>query len=560
MARALGIDLGTTNSAVAVLGDSGLPEIVPSREGKPTTPSAVLFKNSGGADKTVVGTAARRQASVRPDDVVEYVKRSIGDPSWRFDSSNDVSYRAEDVSAIILAHLVHGASEQLGETIEDVVITVPAYFDDARRTATREAGKIAGLNVLRVLNEPTAAALAYGIATEEDGHVLVYDLGGGTFDVTILGIEGRRFEVLATDGDRNLGGFDWDNALMNHVAARLSQDHGVEDLYDDPEVMALLRAKSELAKRALSSAETATIELPLDTGDVSVEVSRTLFEELTASLLRRTQEIVEDTLDDSGLEWDDLDQILLVGGSTRMPAVSAMLEQLSGKAPAAGVNPDEAVALGSAVQAALSAAAVQNAAEGTGDGDVSDIQVQDVTSHALGTLAQASDTGQDANFVLIPRNTPIPAQGFEELSNLHDTDTLHIDITQGEDTDPEFVTAIGAGQIALGETWPAGTPFRLIYSYDVDQTVHVHVVRLPGEEAVGAFEIARVANLTQVELETSAEKVRGVLPEVVRPAETSVAPASAAPAPPLPVPAAKPASTLPVPAAEETRTGSTTAR
>ncbi|MGP5697272.1 Hsp70 family protein [Brachybacterium alimentarium] len=507
MARALGIDLGTTNSAVAVMGESGQPEIVASGEGKPTTPSVVLFKNAGGKDRTVVGTPARRQASVRPDDVVEYVKRFMGDPSWRFDSSNDEEYRAEDVSAVILAHLVQAASAQLGEQVEDVVITVPAYFDDARRMATKEAGSIAGLNVLRVLNEPTAAALAYGVSVEKDGYLLVYDLGGGTFDVTILGIEGRSFEVLATDGDRNLGGFDWDNALMNHVAAEL-QEQGVQDLYDDPEAMAVLRVKSEQAKRALSYSEITTVEVPLDTGDHSVEITRRTFEEITGGLLRRTQEIVEDTLDDSGLEWEDLDQILLVGGSTRMPAVHELLERVSGRAAADGVNPDEVVALGAAIQAGLSSG--DAAATGLGE-----ILVQDVTSHALGTIALDSDTEADANFVVIPKNAPIPAQGSRKLQIRFDADHLIIDMTQGDDPDPELVTEIGQGQIELGGTWPAGTPFRLGYRYDVDQTVHVEVYRLPEDTSAGSFVIDRVANMTQTEIAASAEKLRDIFPDVL---------------------------------------------
>jgi len=519
MARAIGIDLGTTNSAVAIMGDAGVAEIVPNAEGKPTTPSVVLFKNSGGDDRTVVGQAARRQASVRPDDVVEYVKRFIGDPSWRFDSSNDNEYRAEDVSAIILRHLVDAAAERLGEEIRDVVVTVPAYFDDSRRTATKEAGTIAGLNVLRVLNEPTAAALAYGVSAENDGHVLVYDLGGGTFDVTILGIENRTFEVLATDGDRNLGGFDWDNELMKLTVAELEQQHGLTDFYDDVEAVAVLRAKAELAKRALSASERATIELALDSGDYRIEVTREQFEEATSSLLRRTQEIVEDTLDESGLDWDDIDQVLLVGGSTRMPAVHDLVRRLSGRAAADGVNPDEVVALGAAIQAVLTTRNESAAPLG-------DVRVHDVTSHALGTTVFDVDEERKVNAVIIPRNTKIPASGEQELFHDNPVTQVSIDLTQGDDPDPEFVTTIGESTIELDEEWPAGTRFRLVYSYDVDQTVHVEIFRLPSGESAGAFAIERVANMTQDEIVASATKVRSVVTGSAAPSAPQAKPVS----------------------------------
>jgi molecular chaperone DnaK len=503
MSYAVGIDLGTTYSAVAVMQPTGTPKILPNREGDAITASVVLFKNVKGKDAPVVGAAAKRQAALRPDDVVQYVKRYMGDPSWRFDSSNDEQYRPEEISAIILRDLVNAAEERLGEPVESVVITVPAYFDDSRRTATKQAGSIAGLNVLRVLNEPTAAALSYGLSTDEDGTVLVYDLGGGTFDVTILGIENRSFEVLATDGDRNLGGFDWDNTIMNLVAAELEISHGVTDLFDDIEAVATLREKAEQAKRALSSSERTSIQLSLDSGHFSAEITREQFEQASKNLLRRTQELVEDTLDDSGLTWGDIDQVLLVGGSTRMPAVRELLVRLSGMEPVEGVDPDQAVALGAAIQAELSR-------NGDSDSVVSGISIQDVTSHGLGTSARNPGTGEMGNVVIIPKNPPIPTSGQQIFSYSVPITEMDVDLTQGDDADLEFVTEIGRGAIQLDEEWPAGTDFRLVYHYDIDQTVTVEVFRLPEDAFAGSFSIDRVANLDETAVADATAKLSGL--------------------------------------------------
>ncbi|MHC9045268.1 Hsp70 family protein [Microbacterium saperdae] len=499
MARAVGIDLGTTYSAVAVLDDAGIPMILRNAQGGSTTESVVLFEQSDGKDAPVVGGVAKRQAGVRPDDIVQHVKRYMGDPSWRFDSATDAQYRPEEISAIILRALVRDAEAALGETIHDVVITVPAYFDDSRRTATQQAGAIAGLNVLRVFNEPTAAALAYGLGTGEDGIVLVYDLGGGTFDVSILGIEGRTFTTLATDGDRNLGGFDWDNALMKLVVGELETVHGVTDFYDDVDAVAELREKAEHAKRALSTVDSTSIQLSFQGTHYSVTVTREQFEAASASLLRRTQELVEDTLDTSGLEWDDIASVLLVGGSTRMPAVRALMDRISGIAPVDGVDPDEAVALGAAIQAALSGG------ESTAPG-LAGVEIADVTSHALGTTA-LDENDVIKNWVLIERNTKIPAQGMNVLTTNAPRTEIHVWVTQGDDPDVDFVTEIGHGVIQLAEEWPAGVDFAVVYRYDIDQTVTVEVYRMPDEEYVGAFEIDRVANLTEAKVAEAAEKL-----------------------------------------------------
>ena len=295
MGIAVGIDLGTTNSAVSVVRPTGKPEVLKNKEGDSITPSVVLFQSFGGPDEPLVGEQAKRQAAAFPDDIVQHVKRYMGDPSWRFDSSSGAQYSAEEVSAIILKRLKEDAEIALGEEVTDAVITVPAYFDDARRTATKQAGQIAGLNVLRVLNEPTAAALSYGIDADANGTVLVYDLGGGTFDVTILKIAGTEFEVIATDGDRNLGGFDFDNALMSYLNEELKKQ-GAPDALEDIALMASLREKAEFAKKALSTVPKTNVQFSANDQHYRVPLTREEFNEVTQSLMVRTQELVADVL------------------------------------------------------------------------------------------------------------------------------------------------------------------------------------------------------------------------------------------------------------------------
>ena len=497
--RSVGIDLGTTYSAVAVVDESGAPVILRDAEGRATTPSVVLFETVEGADAPVVGHAAKQQAGVRPDDVVQHVKRHMGDPSWRFDSPADEQYRPEEISAFILRALVQRAEVALGETIRDVVITVPAYFDDSRRTATRQAGEIAGLNVLRVLNEPTAAALSYGVAAQADEITVVYDLGGGTFDVSILGIEGNDFAVLATEGDRNLGGFDWDNALIKLVVQELEDRHGVRDFYDDLDAVAALRERAEQAKRELSTSDSAEILVVHGGAERRVTITREQFETATRSLVRRTQELVEDTLDAAGIGWSDVSTVVLVGGSTRMPAIRSLIERLSGLTPVEGVDPDQAVALGAAIQAAL-------VGGGEAPAGLADVRIADVTSHALGTLALDDDDDQ-RNWVIIEKNAKVPAQGVNVLTTMGPRTQLRVTVTQGDDPDPDFVTVIGVGIVDLDEEWPAGVDFAVVYRYDVDQTVTVEIYRLPGDEYVGAFAIERVANLTAEKVEEAIDRI-----------------------------------------------------
>lgn len=512
MGYAIGIDLGTTNSAVAVLKESGTPEILMNQEGDSTTPSVVLFQDFGdGVDEPLVGILAKRQAAVSPDDIVQYVKRFMGDPQWRFDSPADRAYKAEEISAIILARLKQDAELALGEPVTDAVITVPAYFDDARRTATKQAGEIAGFNVLRLINEPTAAAISYGFDTANNGTVLVYDLGGGTFDVTILKITDGNLEVLATDGDRNLGGFDFDNAIMTFVAQKLESE-GVTDLLDDPNVVADLREKAEFAKKALSNRPNVNIQVSFKGQHHRVAMSREDFEAASASLMRRTMELVEDVLDDANMTWVDIDHLLLVGGSTRMPMVRETLKAASGMEPALDVNPDEAVALGAAVQAALELAS--RGTTGASDTDAAipelDLSISDVTSQALGVISLGERDGRidvDVNNVLIARNTPIPTQSSQQFFTVVDNQTeIRLRVTQGEDLDPDFVTVIGESTFSI-PPYPAQSPIEVIFRYDIDQTVEIELMDLVAGKSLGTFEIDRTANMDAEEVEAAVNRI-----------------------------------------------------
>lgn len=511
MGKAVGIDLGTTYSAVAIVGEDGLPEIVKNADGETTTPSVVLFQSFDGVDEPLVGTMAKHSAATDPDNVVQFVKRNMGNPSWRFDS--DVgSYTAEEVSALVLKKLVKDAERELGERIDAAVITVPAYFDDSRRVATKHAGQIAGINVLRVLNEPTAAALSFGLDAESDGTIMVYDLGGGTFDVTLLRIDGSDFTVIATDGDRNLGGFDFDNALMKYVSAEL-EAQGVVGALDDYLLAAELREKCELAKRTLSSAEKTSIHLSVNRKPYRITVTREAFERESSSLLRRTEEIVDDVLDEAHISWDAIDYVVLVGGSTRMPMVRNLIKRISGKNPELGVNPDEAVALGAAVQAALEESMqVQVSNETTAAFPLDRIiHINDVTSQPLGVILTSYDRANEYNEVVIPRNSPVPGSfSADVMTTVDDQRIVNIRVTQGDDPDPSFVTLVGSGEISLPPGLPEDTPLRLVYSYDSDQTIAVELLDPGKGTSFGSFSIKRVANLDQNRLDQAIARINSI--------------------------------------------------
>ena len=501
----VGIDLGTTYSALAKVNQFGKPEIVPNREGEMITPSVVLFQG----ESPLVGTMAKRSAMVAPLDTVQFVKRAMGDAAWRFSTSEGTAYRAEEISAIILKRLREDAELVLGGPVTDAVITVPAYFDDGARIATMDAGRIAGLTVHRVLNEPTAAALAYGLDSAANGTVLVYDLGGGTFDVTIMRIGGGTFETLATSGDRNLGGFDWDNQLMQLLNERF-QAAGGPDLLDDEQTEADLRDKAESAKRSLTTIAKTRVVLAAGGVTRTVEVTREDFEAATSSLLSRTRDIAAIVLQDAGLEWSGIDHLLLAGGSTRMPMVRALMERVSGRTAERSINPDEVVALGAAVQARVLEAEWEGASAADALPGGRPITVKDVTSQGLGTFARSEDTGLQENCVIIPPNTRIPSKRSEVFSTVVDNQSeLLVHVTQGDDTDPAYVKVLGK-QVLKIPAYPAGAPVEVTFAYDIDQTVFIEVTDLTGQASLGTFEVHDVANMTETEREDAAARLRNL--------------------------------------------------
>lgn len=505
MGRAIGIDLGTTYSAVAVLRDSGEVEVLPNRDGEDITPSVVLFQSFGGVDEPLVGIMAKHSAASAPDDVVQFVKRQLGDPDWRFISTGGSSYSAEEVSATILRRLKEDAELVLGEQITDAVITVPAYFDDARRTATKHAGAIAGLNVLRVLNEPTAAALSFGVDTSARGLVLVYDLGGGTFDVTLMRITDDGFDVLGTDGDRMLGGFDFDNRLIEYIAEKIKEQGGPSDLLDDSAQVASLREKAEMAKRSLTTVATTTVHVSAEGSQYRVPIGRSEFEFITKDLLNRTKDLTEFVLSEAGVTWASIDHLLLVGGSTRMPMVRELVERLAGKPADRSVRPDDAVAMGAAIQAAMEESATAGADLAIFDGKAP--LIADVTSQGLGVIVLDRNTRRDVNEVVIPRNSKIPAKFDTNVSTVQDNQkSVLVQVTQGDDTNPDYVVEIGSKDIPL-PPYPEDAPLRVTYAYDIDQTVFIEVTDLTTNQSLGTFEVDRLANLTDDQLKTATAKI-----------------------------------------------------
>ena len=495
MGKPVGIDLGTTYSAIAIIGDGGTPEILTNRDGERITPSVVLFQDDG---SVLVGTMAKRSAAIAPLDVVDFVKRQMGNPDWKFDASNGNQYSPEEVSALILKRLKEDAELYLGEgSVIDAVITVPAYFDDAKRRATKDAGRIAGLNVLRVLNEPTAAALAYGSEPGKNGTILVFDLGGGTFDVTVMRIKDDLFDVLGTDGLHELGGKDWDDRVMNWLNAEF-QEQGGPDLTETFELEAELRERAESAKRTLSQSTSAKVIFGAGGVTKSLTLTREVFEDIVADLLNQARDMTVSLVEELGIGWDDIDHVLLVGGSTRMPMVAHMLEEISGKPPLRSGNPDEIVALGAAIQAAFEAPEPENSRPS--------LVIKDVTSQGLGVLANDQDTNKMRNFILIPRNAKIPAKASDVFQTVADGQTeVRVTVTQGDDDDPEFIKRIGEQVIPI-PPYPRGSPIRVEFAYDIDQTVSIGVYDLSADTSLGSFEVDNTANLAEEDIRNARDK------------------------------------------------------
>ena len=458
MAKAVGIDLGTTNSVVAAL-EAGEPVVLPNAEGSRTTPSVVGFAKNG---DVLVGEVAKRQAITNPGRTIRSVKRHMG-TTWTADIDGK-RYKAQEISARILQKLKREAESYLGEPVTQAVITVPAYFDDAQRTATKEAGEIAGLEVLRIINEPTAAALAYGLDKEAgEETVLVFDLGGGTFDVSVLQIGDGVFEVKATHGDTHLGGDDWDQRVMDWLVTSFKNDHGV-DLSKDPMAVQRLKEAAEKAKVELSQVSQTTVNLPFITATSSgplhldYSIGRAKFQELTEDLVKRCRGPFEQAIADAGLTKADISHVILVGGSTRMPAIVDLVRELTGKEPHKGVNPDEVVALGAAIQA------------GVLKGEVKDVLLLDVTPLSLGI-----ETMGGVMTKLIDRNTTIPTRRSEVFTTAADgQDSVEVHVLQGEREMAQFNKTLGRFHLTGLPPAPRGVP-QVEVSFDIDANGIVNV-------------------------------------------------------------------------------------
>lgn len=517
MAKIVGIDLGTTNSVVAVM-EGGDATVIPTAEGGNTMPSIVAFNKSG---ERLVGQTAKRQAVVNPENTVYSVKRMMGrrmqDPETQRTQSMvpyqiqegpegdarihipvvNKTFSPQEISAMILQKLKRDAEAYLGEPVSGAVITVPAYFNDSQRQATKDAGRIAGLDVKRIINEPTAAALAYGLDKTEDQTILVFDLGGGTFDVSILDVGEGVIEVMSTSGDTHLGGDDWDERIVDWMIQEFKKDQGI-DLSNDRQALQRLRESAEKAKIELSQLQETEINLPFITADASgpkhlqLKLTRSRFEQLTEDLVGRVRKPVENALNDAGISTNQLDEVILVGGSTRMPMIQELVQDMTGKAPNKSVNPDEVVAVGAAIQAGVLA------------GDVKDVLLLDVTPLSLGleTMGAVMTT-------LIPRNTTIPTRKAEIFSTAEDSQTaVDIHVLQGERPMASDNKTLGRFRLEGIPPAPRGVP-QIEVTFDIDANGILNVTAQ--DKATGReqqIQITASTNLTESEVESMVEEAK----------------------------------------------------
>jgi len=466
MSNIVGIDLGTTMSAIAVLNSVGKPEIIPNKDGDRITPSVIFFESD---EKILVGEEAKNTAATDSNSVAKEFKREMHNEDYRF-KVNHNSYTASELSSFILKKLVQDASLQVGN-IKDVVISVPAYFKEGQRNATMQAGELAGLNVISIINEPTAAALYYASTVDINGKGLVYDLGGGTFDVTVTQADGKDIQIIASEGDHHLGGVDFDIAMLELMEDKYSKETGGKLYSDENDKQEFLLLAEDL-KKSLSTRTSVKQKLSGEDGKITVEISQTEFEEKISTYISRTELLVEQVLDEADCEPEDIDYILLVGGSSRIPAIQKSIKRLMGKEPIIAVNVDEAVALGAAIKAGL--VMVKNnpaSVSSTIAKEMNTLNVGDVANHSYGTISMSYDENLQKhiskNSIIIKKNTPLPAKVVDTFYTVSDGQSIvDISITQGEGTDPDFVDIIHEEDMELPENRPKGQPIEFTYIYD----------------------------------------------------------------------------------------------
>ncbi len=509
MSKVLGIDLGTTNSCMSVIDENGRPKIIPNSEGENTTPSVILFRDG----ERIVGRRAKRSAVAQHKNVAMLMKTTmIAEDSTPFVDAQGNEYSFEELSATVLRKLKLDAERALGYGITQAIITVPAYFQNYERNRTKAAGEVAGFEVLRIINEPTAAALSYGL---DQGHksqtVLVFDLGGGTFDVTIIRVEGNDIRVLSTDGNKSLGGSNFDGELVDFFYEQFKEQTGVDLSEEDNErrILQDFTDRAESAKIDLSADTVVYVALSAAGKTVDIELTREKFESLIASYIEETRETTNSCLQAASLEWTDIDKVLLVGGSTRIPAISKMLEELSNKKAEMGINPDEVVAMGAAIIGATEVG--QTVVDKTG-GKVAKISITDVTGHSLGIIALDATKGKDCNSIIIPAQTPIPAENTEPFVTVEDNQTsIRITVLQGEDEDPESCRKIGEGFLIKGlPPKPRGqVKIHVTLGYDREGIIHVRAVE-PTSGAEVAGELKDPTRVTGAQISDMRDKVSKV--------------------------------------------------